>query len=218
MPNDESPFLISTPPPAAPGPDAPEERDESHDAPVDTGTFITLPPGIVDSGTLRVSAPRVERVATPATEPGEIVFFPVVPGIPVSRIVATPDGAAAPDDGETCVAGRAASTWRIILPRSGQIVPLVEALYIGRNPARTAERQDAELLAVDDPAKSLSKTHALLEVEDDVLWVHDLDSTNGIYIVEPDASVVDVEPGRRAAVPAGAELELGEYIVRVEHG
>ena len=38
-----------------------------------------------------------------------------------------------------------------------------------------------------------------------------------IYIVEPDASVVDVEPGRRAAVPAGAELELGEYIVRVEH-
>lgn len=212
MPNDEKPFLISTPPA---GPATSPAVEETHDEPVvDTGTFITLPPGIVDSGTLRVSAPRVERVPTPAAEPGEIVFFPVVPGIPVARIVAEPDA------GETRVAPKApaTATWRIILPRSGQIVPITGALYIGRNPARTAERQDAELLAVDDPAKSLSKTHALLEVEGDVLWVHDLDSTNGIYIVEPDASVVDVEPGRRAAVPAGAELELGEYIVRVEHG
>ena len=209
MPNDENPFLISTPPPAPAAPAAPHEP---HDEPVvDTGTFITLPPGIVDSGTLRVSAPRVERVATPAAEAGEIVFFPVVPGIPVARI------AAGPTENETR-AEPTVSRWRIILPRSGQIVPLTGALYIGRNPARTAERQDAELLAVDDPAKSLSKTHALLEVENDVLWVHDLDSTNGIFIVEPDASVVDVEPGRRAAVPAGAELELGEYIVRVEHG
>ena len=212
MPNDDNPFLISTPPPGpAPSPAVEETHDETV---VDTGTFITLPPGIVDSGTLRVSAPRVERVPTPAVEPGEIVFFPVVPGIPVARIVVEADA------GETRVAPKAPApaTWRIILPRSGQIVPIAGALYIGRNPARTAERQDAELLAVDDPAKSLSKTHALLEVEDDVLWVHDLDSTNGIYIVEPDASVVDVEPGRRAAVPAGAELELGEYIVRVEHG
>ena len=209
MPNDENPFLISTPPPA---PAEPADPHEPHDEPVvDTGTFITLPPGIVDSGTLRVSAPRVERVATPAAEAGEIVFFPVVPGIPVARI------AAGPTENETR-AEPTVSRWRIILPRSGQIVPLTGALYIGRNPARTAERQDAELLAVDDPAKSLSKTHALLEVENDVLWVHDLDSTNGIFIVEPDASVVDVEPGRRAAVPAGAELELGEYIVRVEHG
>ena len=209
MQNDENPFLISTPPPAPAAPAAPHEP---HDEPVvDTGTFITLPPGIVDSGTLRVSAPRVERVATPAAEAGEIVFFPVVPGIPVARI------AAGPTENETR-AEPTVSRWRIILPRSGQIVPLTGALYIGRNPARTAERQDAELLAVDDPAKSLSKTHALLEVENDVLWVHDLDSTNGIFIVEPDASVVDVEPGRRAAVPAGAELELGEYIVRVEHG
>jgi len=207
--NDENPFLISTPPPAPAAPAAPHEP---HDEPVvDTGTFITLPPGIVDSGTLRVSAPRVERVATPAAEAGEIVFFPVVPGIPVARI------AAGPTENETR-AEPTVSRWRIILPRSGQIVPLTGALYIGRNPARTAERQDAELLAVDDPAKSLSKTHALLEVENDVLWVHDLDSTNGIFIVEPDASVVDVEPGRRAAVPAGAELELGEYIVRAEHG
>ena len=209
MPNDENPFLISTPPPA---PAEPADPHEPHDEPVvDTGTFITLPPGIVDSGTLRVSAPRVERVATPAAEAGEIVFFPVVPGIPVARIAAGPTA-------DETRAEPTVSRWRIILPRSGQIVPLTGALYIGRNPARTAERQDAELLAVDDPAKSLSKTHALLEVENDVLWVHDLDSTNGIFIVEPDASVVDVEPGRRAAVPAGAELELGEYIVRVEHG
>jgi hypothetical protein len=209
--NDENPFLISTPPPAPPAPPAPEEE---HDEPVvDTGTFITLPPGIVDSGTLRVSSPRTERAPAPAAEPGEIVFFPVVPGIPVARIVAEPDA------GETRVApiAPASASWRIILPRSGQIVPISGALYIGRNPARTADRQDAELLAVDDPAKSLSKTHALLEVENGVLWVHDLDSTNGIFIVEPDASVIDVEPGNRAAVPAGAELELGEYVVRVEH-
>ncbi|MBK4346251.1 FHA domain-containing protein [Lacisediminihabitans sp. G11-30] len=161
---------------------------------------------MVDSGTFRLPTPRAERQQEQTRSSAEIVFFPVVAGVPVQPAV----------DEETRITAPATPGWRIILPRGGQVVPLAGALYIGRNPVRTADRPDAELVAVDDPAKSLSKTHALLEVDDDVLYVHDLDSTNGVYIVQPDASVVDVEPGRRAAVAAGAELELGEYVVRVE--
>ena len=74
------------------------------------------------------------------------------------------------------------------------------------------------MLAVGDGAKSVSKTHAMLEVESGQLFVSDLDSTNGVWIVPEGEDAIEVKPGERTNVPAGSDLELGDFVIQIEHG
>jgi len=221
--DEDNPLLITPPPglvpPARTAPvaaAAPEEPEE----------FITLPPGIADSATHRVAnarivPPPVTPVATSGVASGvdsgnEIVFFPVTPGAPV---VMPPAAAATPSEPtalveETRVSSPRQTMWSVVLP-TGQSVPIASAVIIGRDPVANTSWPAATLLPALDPAKSLSKTHALLQIDGDVLWVHDLDSTNGVFVAAPGVDVVQVDPGTRVMVPDGAEVELGEFIVTV---
>ncbi|MCU1513754.1 MAG: hypothetical protein JWO10_844, partial [Microbacteriaceae bacterium] len=215
---ESNPFLISGPPGVVPEKKA--EPVEPVAEPVDPESFITLPPGIVDSSTFRIETPREAREV--AETASDIVFFPVLPGVkPIqasdaaapddaASVIAASVDAASSDPGETrAVAPRhVAAGWHLILPGSGQDVPVTDSIFIGRNPSRTADRPQADLLAPDDPAKSLSKTHAMLEVQDGALWVHDLNSTNGVFVAAPGVDAIEVQPGTRCEVPSGAELEL----------
>lgn len=175
--------------------------------------FIGLPPGIlpsvpdVNSGTVRRERP--DRSSS-GSGSAEIVFFPVVPGMPVSQPPA-PD-----DDGATRVVERP-ETWRLAVPGHGTVV-VRGLLFIGRNPSAPAGHPGGELLAVNDETRSLSKTHAMLEVADGALWVHDLGSTNGVWVVRAGDDASKVVPGQRAEVPAGTELELGDLVIGVSHG
>lgn len=208
--DDEDSPMIAPPPGFALPPGAassPRSHDQQAPTPADPEAFITLPPGVVDSGTYRVANPRV--VPQRGTE-DDIVFFPTGAGAPAT----TPGAALLQPD--AAVPPHPAPQWRLVLPGGIGARAVEDALFIGRNPARTDDWPDAELLPLIDPAKSLSKTHALVEVEGGQLWVHDLDSTNGVFIVPKDSDAIEVEPGTRAAVPAGAELELGDYVIRVE--
>lgn len=183
----------------------------------DPESFITLPPGVVDSGTYRVASPRVapER---PARSTDDIVFFAASPGLAAaSHAAASNPDAMSPVPEPAEPAHRAAQQWCLVLPQGVGAKVVHGAVFLGRNPTRTPEWPGAELLPVIDPAKSLSKTHALIEVDADSLWVHDLDSTNGVYIVTEHGGTITVEPGTRAMVPAGSDLELGNYVVRVEY-
>lgn len=195
MSDTDDPSVLITPPPGIALPkstaDAEASSGEAHTAKAE---FITMPPGITDSGTHRVATPRQER---PKAEEraDEIVLFPTSPGAP---------------------AVNQSPQWRLVLPNGAGVKPLDGAVFLGRNPALTAEHPNAELLSLTDPAKSLSKTHALLEVEDGQLWAHDLDSTNGVFVVPEHGDAVEVEPGTRVLVPAGAVLEFGDYVIGVE--
>ena len=180
----------------------------------DDDGFITLPPGIADSGTHR--RPRPERTVRP--ERDEIVFVPAVPGatpalaqppeteplpsIPV--FTPPPAAAAAPaaDDGETrvSVSRHAGTAWRLTIPGTLHPVTVDAPLFLGRNP--TATVPNGRTLAIDDTAKSLSKTHALVEVDGGTLYVTDLDSTNGVWVVPAGEDAIEVLPGQRTAVPA----------------
>jgi hypothetical protein len=208
--------FIAMPPPGAPV-DI-EATDATSAAETDDTEFISLPPGIaLDSGTFKVPA-RTPPLREPAPE---MVFVPTVIGAtpvlpdpvaeptPVAEPVETP----APPTAPVAVA-TPAPVWRLTLPDDGAAIALDAAVLIGRNPAASAAWPQATLLAVDDLTKSVSKTHALLEIDGGVLWVHDLDSTNGVYVVVGD-DVVETVPGTRVAVPAGANLELGEFVTRV---
>jgi hypothetical protein len=180
--------------------------------------FIGLPPGMAppqldtDSGTIRRE--RSERPARPVAEP--IVFFPAAPGAapPVAEetIAAPPAEVAEPP-----AARRAAPAWRLAVPGHDEPVLVEGSVFLGRNPIATPGVAPASVVAVDDPAKSVSKTHAVVEVDEAGLWVRDLDSTNGVWVVPQGADAIEVAPGDRVSVPHGAELELGDFVIGVEH-
>lgn len=206
-------------------------------ADTDDDGFITLPPGIFDTSTFK-SPPKVER---PRAERDEIVFVPVVPGMPPVVPAAEPEPVVAPaveplteavsyetqraplDSAEPApvtaevpvvptVAPEAAS-WRIVLPE-GREAAVGTVLLVGRNPAPFDAYPGAELLAVDDSTQSVSKTHAAFEVDEQGLWVHDLNSTNGVWVVRGE-EVTEAVPGRRVQVHEGSSVELGDYVLAV---
>lgn len=195
---------------------------------MDDDGFIGLPPGMAptpvdaDSGTVRRDRPERPRTA----EREEIVFFPVGAAAPAPASVDTPVKPhttepferAELEDATRASAPRrhAAAVWRLVV--EGREVPVEGVLYLGRNPVAGPEHPGAAVLALDDATKSVSKTHAMLELEAGVLWVHDLGSTNGVWVVEPDGEPIEVIPGQRVPVPAGGAVELGELVIPVEHG
>ncbi len=184
--------------------------------------FIGFPPGITppppgtDSGTRRIGRPERQ----------EIVYRPAVPGAPPAPPppAAGTAVAAAPPPAEPAASAAPpapadpapAPTWRLRIPGVAAPVVVADAVVLGRNPVAPAHAPDAAPVVVDDPAKSVSKTHAVVVVRDGSLLVRDLDSTNGVWVVVAGAEPVAADPGVDVVVPSGADLELGEFVIRVE--
>lgn len=182
--------------------------------------FIGLPPGFeppapdTDSSTVKHQRP----------ERPDIVFRPAVPGappppVPGAALPGVPPIAApaAPPIVAPAATIVAAPLWRLRIPGIADAVEIADAVVLGRNPAPPVGLT-AVAVAIHDPAKTVSKTHALLQVAGDQLLVRDLDSTNGVWIRTDSAASRRVGPGEPAVVPSGAHLELGEFVVRVEFG
>jgi len=111
----------------------------------------------------------------------------------------------------------ASSGWRLLMP-DGQEHSVAAAVLIGREATADSRWPDARLLSVEDPTKTVSKTHAVLEVDDAGLWVTDLASTNGVFLDQADGIEVDVPPGVRAFVQPGSEVSFGDFTVKVAKG
>ena len=75
---------------------------------------------------------------------------------------------------------------------------------------------DARGVAVEDPARSVSKTHALVEAARDGISITDLHSTNGVRIRTDDVEPHELAPGIPAVVLPGSSLLLGDLELRVE--
>lgn len=207
MSDSEDDLFIVPPPGIAP---LPQPRTEPEPAAVDADDLISLPPGIVDSGTYRMPSTREPRPSSLDDAPA---FFPVgAPGLPIQPPVA----AEVDDATRVSVGRRSALAWRLTLAQ-GEEVLVERSTLIGRDPAATAEWPDAILLPVIDPGKTVSKTHAAVELTaGGALLVHDLDSTNGVYLKLPDGEETDVEPGIPQLIEPGAKLLLGEYLIVVD--
>lgn len=220
-----NPFLIPPPPRREPVTALDREPDAAGAADPPPGqaarpdqALITLPPGLVDSATFRSPNPRAQRItdrpAPPLTRTPseEIVFFPAAPGVPPATTPAddTVRRPAAPT-------GSTASTgWTLSLPDG--TVPLTGTTFLGRDPAPTSEHPHAGLLRLNDPAKSVSKTHAVFDVDGDGLWVRDLDSTNGVWVAGADGQETRVAAGERVRLTPGARVELGEFPIDIIRG
>lgn len=108
----------------------------------------------------------------------------------------------------------AAGTWRLVSDTA--TVEIDGAVVIGRQPSVELV-PEASAVAIDDPQRTMSKTHAVLRASDGGLTVEDLSSTNGVHLVEGDS---ETRLPARTVTPleAGARITFGDCAFAVERG
>jgi hypothetical protein len=126
----------------------------------------------------------------PPRDPSEPVFFP---GGPPEHV----------------------SGWVLLLADGNRVI--VEGpVVVGRKPFEVEGFPGAQLLAVEDREKTVSKNHAILLPYDGGLFVLDLNSTNGVSVVA-DRRRTPVRSPEVSRVPGGAGVELGSYLLGVDY-
>ena len=93
----------------------------------------------------------------------------------------------------------------------GRRLTLVGTALMGRNPTpRDGEQPPTHRLTLDDPVRSVSKTHLEVGVDAQGVWVRDRASTNGT-VVGWDGARIPCPPHAQVRVPVGATVEFGRY-------
>ena len=92
----------------------------------------------------------------------------------------------------------------------GREFQLDRTVLIGRNPGGFAGENIAQLLAVADPGRSISKTHLHLRVDNGGVWVTDRNSTNGSAVTTPDGIRTALQAGEPAYVRPGSTVHFGD--------
>ncbi|MDQ0732828.1 RDD family protein [Arthrobacter sp. B1I2] len=92
----------------------------------------------------------------------------------------------------------------------GRDFQLDRSVLVGRNPVGQAGEQHAQLLAVDDPGRSISKTHLHLLTDGAGIWVTDRQSTNGSAVTTPDGLRTPLVPGVPTFVTPGSTVHFGD--------
>jgi len=98
----------------------------------------------------------------------------------------------------------------------GRTVPVASTILVGRKPVRTPLVDAEALLQVADPGRSLSKSHVLIGVDDDGVWVADQQSTNGTVITLPDGQQIICGAQQVVRLPEGAVISAGDLTIRAE--
>jgi hypothetical protein len=177
------------------------------------------------SGTRVVGRPPDDAVArtdaSSATDGKAAVRRPVPPPpLPASVLddaehgtpAVAPTKLAPPEPPPARVSGDADRPGFALLVGDGRF-PLGRRTLVGRDPAADAREDDhVETLRIED--RSLSKTHALVEVEGTELYVTDRWSLNGTTVVLADGRR-KLPPGERVRVPEGASLRFGAAEARI---
>lgn len=92
----------------------------------------------------------------------------------------------------------------------GRDFQLDQSVLIGRNPSGLPGEQVAQLLAVADPGRSISKTHLHLREDNGGVWVTDRNSTNGSAVTTPDGIRTALQAGEPAFVRPGSTVHFGD--------
>ncbi len=137
----------------------------------------------------------------------------------VAALYTQPEFATDLDDGDfdaldrTVVARRRRIPWALV-PPSGDPVELTSSVVIvGRRPAADSAFPDAQLVAITDETRTVSKTHARLQLRGDTWFVTDLNSTNGVLFATLMGTEIEAPPGEE--IEAGERFFLGDAEVRL---
>jgi RDD family/FHA domain len=89
-------------------------------------------------------------------------------------------------------------------------VPVPGAGVIGRAPRGLAASD--HLITVDDPDKSISRSHVRFELDADTVRVLDTGSTNGTDLLDDEGGVTRLQSDTWTEVPSGARVRMGERV------
>ncbi|MFT4211215.1 MAG: DUF5684 domain-containing protein [Microbacterium sp.] len=118
-------------------------------------------------------------------------------------------GDADPVDDDTMIASRRRPAWLLRLPDGTAADLTADAAVLGRRPGPVHTAPGAQLIAVVEGTRTVSKTHALLRRQGDGWVISDLGSTNGVLI-----DGVELAPGESAEV--AGEFLLGDARLRLD--
>ncbi|TFB91301.1 FHA domain-containing protein, partial [Cryobacterium algoricola] len=130
-------------------------------------------------------------------------------------VVTAEEGAAADvDDMEaTRISARRAKPWTFETETGAQVSLTGPVVYLGRNPSGSGEYPDAQLVAVIDTGKTVSKSHARIELSNGVWSITDLHSTNGIVLIDDGGDERELVAGASALLTE--RFLLGELPARI---
>ena len=114
---------------------------------------------------------------------------------------------------ETIIAARRRTPWMLTPPLGAPIPVTSDVLIVGRRPSSDPSFAHAQLVPIADETRTMSKTHARLEHHDDGWTIVDLDSTNGVVLVRPDGTEVELMSGRPE--PVTDSFLLGDAELRL---
>lgn len=124
-----------------------------------------------------------------------------------------PAAPAAPDavDERTVLAGRRHPTAALVLPGGGAVALTGDAAVLGRNPIAPASSPRAQIVAIDDVTRTVSKTHALLTRTAAGWVVTDLESTNGVFV----GATADAATEVSGSAPVDGTFFLGDAALSI---
>lgn len=147
----------------------------------------------------------------PSSTPFQAPHAPAAaPAVPAPAAQSHPDD----DLDRTQMRGGAVYTAPVAVLRikldDGRDFQLDRNVLLGRNPLGQAGEQQAQLLAVSDPGRSISKTHLHLLTDGAGIWVTDRNSTNGSAVTTPDGRRTPLQPAVPAFVSPGSTVHFGD--------
>ena len=96
---------------------------------------------------------------------------------------------------------------------TGVNYPFGGSIVLGRNPVAPASRPTASPVPVDDPDRTVSKTHVVLTATREGVLVEDLHSTGGTVVVRADGQETPVVPGSPVVAAPGDTVRYGQRSV-----
>ena len=93
---------------------------------------------------------------------------------------------------------------------TGQTMSVSGPGLVGRSPQVVPGERCDHVIAIDDPERSLSRTHARFGIDRAGFWVADAGSGNGTVVVLPSGQSVPAAPEQRVVVPSGSTVRIGD--------
>lgn len=211
--------------PAPPAPEAPVPSQFTPPAPMPEPAQPDSPPAgpSVDSGPIVVHNPWARPVTSPPAADAASEPPAPVPAQTPPWLTGSPNASAAhdevqsvpeddDDDGETVVVDRRPKVeWHLNVDGGAPLPLKAETVILGRRPSITEPETHA--LAVPDSTRTLSKAHARLKLVDGEWFIADLNSTNGVLIVDDSGNETLISPGE--SVPVPGEFILGKLRMHI---
>jgi hypothetical protein len=165
-----------------------------------------------------VAVPRGEVPTVPWAESPPLTAAPAIPQMAtVPEATELPHVPAVELDETTKVVTRIPRgnpTW-IINSDGLSRTPISAPVSLGRDP-RSSGSAGESLISVPATEWTVSKTHARMHALDGVLYITDLDSTNGTFLIDEHDNMVQCAPNVATVVPMGSGIELGAYGIVVD--